>query len=56
MKTRITKPGDTLFLPEGVYHLVESSGLSGTIMVTSVTDKQLLEKFKYLWPKWFRSH
>jgi len=38
-ETRTTKPGDTFFLPEGVYHLVESSGLGGTIMVTSVTDK-----------------
>jgi len=59
-ETRITKPGDTFFLPEGVYHLVESGGLDGTIMVTSVTDKpqnkQLVEKFEYLWPKWFRSH
>jgi len=59
-ETRTTKPGDTFFLPEGVYHLVESSGPGGTIMVTSVTDKpqnkQLLEKFKYLWPKWFRSY
>lgn len=56
-ETRITKPGDTLFIPEGVYHLVESIGRGGTIMANSRVDKpedkNLIEKFYYLWPVWF---
>lgn len=54
---KVTKAGQSIYIPKGVYHVTQSSPNEGCIfmnIVTSHTDELLFHKFRELWPNWSR--